>query len=230
MGFETIGVAAGEMCEPKRAVPLAILLTMCVVSLLYVCMTAVAFGTLPDIAGHPNPLAAASTTFMGPAGGTIIAAGIAASVAGSNATSAFVAPRRLYAMAERGHAPALLTRVHPATGAPRNAIIVAWALSVSLSLSGTFEELISLSVMARLVQYIATCTAVLVFRRRDTMRHHGFQVPFGAVIPVAAICLSLWLLYESNPRQLLIGALALLAGAPVYFASGLGRRRVGALV
>ncbi len=216
-GFETLVVPAGEMANPQRNVPKALFIVMAIVTTVYMGVFSVAVGTFDGIAGHANPVAAASANFLGPIGGTLIAAGICLSVFGTNSGSALVNPRRFYAMAERGDLPAFLARVHPETGAPRAAIGTTWLLACALSLSGTFAELAVLGVMARFAQYIPTCIAVLVFRSRDTEVPEGFRIPGGPVIPLVTVALCVLLLAYSDPTRLLKGGIALLVGIPLYF-------------
>lgn len=216
-GFETLVVPAGEMANPQRNVPKALFIVMAIVTTVYIGVFSVAVGTLDGIAGHANPVAAASANFLGPVGGILIAAGICLSVFGTNSGSALVNPRRFYAMAERGDLPSFLARVDPETGAPKAAIGATWLLACALSLSGTFEDLLVLGVMARFAQYIPTCVAVLVFRNRDTEPHDGFRVPGGPVIPLLTVALCVLLLANANPDKLEKGAIALLVGIPLYF-------------
>lgn len=221
VGFESSVVPAGEMKNPQRAVPLALVSVMALVCLAYAAVFVVATGTLPAVAGHANPVAAASARFMGPLGGTLIAAGIVVSVFGINTGAALVSPRKVFAMAERGDLPASLARVHQGTGTPRVAIVVTFAIAALLSLSGTFKELAILGVVARFVQYIPTCLAVIVLRRRHG-RPEGFGLPLGPLVPVLAVGLCLWLIVNTEPMKLLWGGCALLLGLPFYF---LARRR-----
>ena len=103
------------------------------------------------------------------------------------------------------------------SGAPRNAILVTWLLAVLLCLSGSFAELAVLGVVARFLQYIPTCLAVLVFRRRGVQERKGFRVPFGPLIPITSVVLCVWLLSETAPKRLMMGGIALLIGIPLYF-------------
>lgn len=218
-GFETLVVPAGEMANPQKNVPRALFIVMAVVTLVYMGIFGVAVGTFGGIAGHANPVAAASSAFMGPMGGTVIAVGICLSVFGTNSGSALVNPRRFFALSERGDLPPVLSRADPKTGAPRPAIGLTWLLACGLSLSGTFVELAVLGVVARFAQYIPTCLALLVFRKRDTERPPGFRVPGGPVIPVVTILLCVALLLNTDPSRLIKGGIALLVGVPLYFLS-----------
>ena len=227
-GFETLVVPAGEMANPQRNVPKALFIVMAIVTTVYMGVFGVAVATFDGIAGHDNPVAAASAAFLGPVGGTLIAAGICLSVFGTNSGSALVNPRRFFAMAERGDLPAFLARVDPETGAPRAAIATTWALACALSLSGTFAELAVLGVLARFAQYIPTCIAVLVFRRRDETPHDGFRIPGGPVIPLLTVALCVLLLANTDPTRLLKGGIALVVGVPLYFLARRNRARAAA--
>jgi amino acid transporter len=219
VGFETLVVPAGEMKDPQKSVPVALGLVMLIVSVTYVAVLGVSFGTLPTIAGHANPVAAASSGFMGAAGGALIAAGIAISVFGTNAGAALVSPRRFYAMAERGDLPRWFAKVDPRSGSPIRSIVLTWALAAVLALTGSFKELAVLGVMARFCQYIPTCLAVLVLRRKDPEGGAGFRLPLGPVIPLVTVAICVWLLVNANPDRLVKGAIALGLGVPFYFLS-----------
>ena len=218
VGFETLVVPAGEMQNPKKSVPLAMLLVMTIVSVVYISVLSVAVGTFEDLAGHPNPIAAASAQIMGPWGGTLVAVGVCISVFGTNAGAALVSPRRFYALAEQGDLPKILATTDPKTGAPVPAILLTLVLAAALTLTGTFKELAILSVVARFMQYIPTCLAALVFRAQDSSdaEPSGFRLPGGALFPVGTVFLCLWLLAVSDPHRLLMGGTALLIGAVVY--------------
>jgi APA family basic amino acid/polyamine antiporter len=216
VGFETLVVPAGEMDNPKRAVPRALLWVMGIVMTIYCSVFVVAIGTFEGLAGHPNPVAAASQGFLGPVGGTIVAVGIVFSVFGTNSGSALVSPRRFFALAERGDLPAKLAWTHPKTGAPIPAILLTWLLASGLTLTGSFKELAVLSVVARFVQYLPTCLAVLVLRWRESEPSDGFRLPLGPVIPLLTLSLCTWLLINTDPNRLLKGGIALLVGVPLY--------------
>lgn len=223
VGFESSVVPAGEMRNPQRAVPIALMTVMALVCVTYLAVFVVTIGTFPDVAGHGNPVAAASERFMGSTGGLLIAVGIVISVFGINAGAALVSPRKIYALAERGDLPSVVSRVDPRTGTPRVAIAVTFAIAAVLSLTGSVRDLAILGVVARFVQYIPTCLAVIVLRRRDGAdRPKSFRVPFGPVIPLLAVVLCLWLLWNTESSKLIWGGVALVAGIPFYF---LGRRR-----
>lgn len=226
VGFETLVVPAGEMANPQRAVPLALMIVMALVSVVYLAVLAISIGTLPEIAGHANPVAAAASNVLGPAGGTLVAVGICFSVFGTNSGAALVSPRRFYAMAERGDLPKILARVNPKTGVPVPAVITTMLLSAVLAATGSFAELAALGVIARFLQYIPTCLAVIALRRRDgDTPHPGFRLPGGAVIPIITVVLCIVLMANTDPSRLLKGGIALAIGVPLFGLSRWVKRR-----
>lgn len=228
-GFETMVVPAGEMENPQRTVPLSLFIVLAVCTVVYMCVYAVATGTHTSLAGSENPVAEASANFLGPGGATLIGLGICLSVFGTNSGSALVNPRRFFALAERGDLPAFLAKVHPETGAPLAAIGLTWLATLVLTLSGSFQQLLVIGVLARFAQYIPTTLAVLVLRRRaDYDPDAGYQIPLGPVVPIITLALCAWLLLNTDPKKLAFGGLALLLGVPFYFLARRRRAQLGA--
>jgi amino acid transporter len=217
VGFEVLVVPAAEMRNPGRSIPLALACVIVVATTVYVAVWAVCTGTLDTLAGSKNPVTDASTTFLGAFGGNMIALGVFLSVFGINAGSALVSPRCLYALAQAGHLPKLLGWVHPARGTPGVAILVTGVLSFGLALSGTFEELAVISIVGRFAQYIPTCLALPVLRRRENVEKAAFRVPFGTVIAAGSVVLCVWLLTASDPAKIVWGSVAMASGLLIYW-------------
>ena len=216
VGFENLVVPAGDMAAPERSLPFGIVAVLATVTALYTAAQIVVTGTLGAAAGAAGTeaVARAAERAMGSAGGAAIAVGIVISIFGVNAASSLILPRRVSALAERGDLPAALARPHPRFGTPGLAVIVVHAAVAAVALSGTFAQLAVLAVVGRLIQYVPTCLAVLVLRRRE--ERPGFRLPGGPAIPVLALALSTALLLQATPFQLAAGAVAAVAGLVVY--------------
>lgn len=234
VGFEALVVPAGEMENPRRSVPIALIGVLAIVTLIYVGVLAVATGTLPDLAGQSYPVLASAEAFMGSTGAMIVGGGIIISMVGVNSAQALVGPRRLYSLAEQGHMPRALAKISP-RGTPDNALLVLFVISGALAVSGSFKTLALVSVVARFAQYIMTCLAVIVLRYRNRKQHGGkevdtgFKLPFGVAIPVAALILCAWLLIESarsDAKPIIAGGIVLAAATPVYLWIYFRRKRV----
>lgn len=216
-GFESIAVAAEDMDNPEKDLPKATLVVMFVVSLFYTMILIVSIGTLgTELSSSSEPIAAAASKFLGPIGSAIITAGTLVSIGGINIAASFVTPRCGVALAEDGILPRVIAK-NGRFGTPTLAIIITVVLAIAIALSGSFVKLAAISVISRFVQYLPTCLAIPVLRKKRPDLHRTFKVPFGPVIPIFAIVVSCWLVYNSELEKILIGLGGLLVGVPVYF-------------
>jgi len=214
-GFENTAAAAGEFKNPRRDIPFALLIQVAIVTLLYVAVQWVALGTVPDLGSSQTPLADGARIFLGAWGGWLLTVGAVVSILGTNLNSVIAGPRYLYAMASDGYGPRFLASVHPRFRTPAAAVLFQGAVVLPLALSGTFEGLATLSVIARLIAYVATTTAVPVLRKRRS-KSRAFRLPGGIAIPVAATIISLSLLASASWMNLLAGTVALAVGGLLY--------------
>ncbi|MBO0857098.1 MAG: amino acid permease [Chloracidobacterium sp.] len=226
-GFEMAIIPAGEMRDPQRNVPFAILISLIVVAVVYILVQVVCVGTLPELAVSKRPLADASERFLGAIGAIVITAGVVISIIGNLIVGILAAARVLFAMAEAGELPSVLAATHARFRTPHLAIIATAAVMLALTLSGKFISSLTVSVIARLVAYIATCAALIVLRRRDEreMRFKAqFKTPAGAVVSVGGLGLSAWLLAQISGGEARNTAVAAAAGLLIYVVYKLGRR------
>jgi len=218
-GYEVIPVPAGESRDPRRAVPFALITTIAVVATVLALAQIVALGTLPGLPASKTPLADASLLFMGAAGAAVITLGAVLSTLGNNMGQALSGSRSLFALAEQGDLPAVFGRVSPRFATPVVAIIFTAAVSLVLATSGSFVTMAQASAVSRLVVYVATCASALRLRSRafdGKIPAATIRVPLGPVIPLAAIGISLTILFGATGPQLRAGAYALLAGAVLF--------------
>ncbi len=216
-GFEYLAVPAGEMKRPGRDIPLAFFIAILGTTLIYVLVQTVATGTLPGLAQSEKPLADAAASFLGPTGGILIAIGALLAIAGVNSGIALTGPRNLFALSADGLLPNLFSKIHPQYHTPYIAICVNTFLALILSLTGTFENLIFSSVLVSILQYIPTCLAVIVLRRKRTVISRGYIVPGGYIIPSLALLTCFWILLQVKLIVIVatLGAIAL--SLPIYF-------------
>ena len=215
-GFENASVPTEEVKNPTRNLPIALIASIAVTTLLYIAIQVVALGTLPGLAGDATPLASAARMFLGPAGAAIITAGAVLSTTGSNSAVILVGPRILYALAEGGQLPSALARVHSRYRTPHVAVIVFALAAWVIALYGNFAQLVMVSAIARLFFSATTCLAVPVLRRKMPDAKRRFKVPGGILIPGLAALISIWLLTGINQAQAIAGVAALLVGAALY--------------
>ena len=211
VGFETLPVPAGESLDPRRDMPRALILSMSIITSIYLLVWLVCATTLPTLAGSETPVSDAAAQFMGPVGLTVVNLGILLSVFGVNSATALITPRYLYALAERKTIPSVFGWLHANRRTPVVAILVTYTAAWLLAMTGTFVELAVLSVLARFGEYIPTCLALPRLRKlRPDDR--GFRLPMGTPVSLLAVGVCVWLLTQAEPRQLVTGAVALGVG------------------
>lgn len=215
-GFEMAVIPAGEIRDPQRTLPRALLLGMSVVVTVYILVQIVSIGTLPELAGSQRPLADAAGRFLGGWGAAMITIGVVISLAGNLNVILLAASRMVFAMGERGELPTQLAAIHPRFRTPAWAVIATSAVMLGLTLSGTFIYLLTLSTLARLVTYGVTCSALPVFRRRTTAPAAQYRLPAGEMIAAAAILLVIWLLSNSTLREARDTAIAAALGLVLF--------------
>jgi amino acid transporter len=215
-GFENAPASAAEYRRPERDVPLALLINLVIVTAVYVGVQWVTLGTLPGLGASTTPLADAAATFLGPFGGHLLTVGAAVSILGTVGATTLGGPRFLYALALDGYGPRFLAAVHPRFRTPANAILAQAAFALPLALTGEFERLAALSVMARLFTYFGTAAAVPRLRRRADLPPARFRVPGGAIVPVLACLLSAGLAASAGAANLIAAGAALVAGLVVF--------------
>jgi len=217
-GFESVAVPAGEVRDPQRNIPFALFATIGIVTLLYVSIQIVCIGTLPGLENSARPLTDASNRFLGPSGGYLISLAVLVSMAGNLTGQMLATPRVLFAMAEQRQLPGILAAVHSKFRTPYIAILFSACVVVGLAHSGTFIQLATISVMARLAMYAATCAALPILRRKSNVLAASFNLPGGSVIAVVSVGLCLWMLSNSTGREAIMTSIAAGVGLLIYFA------------
>ena len=196
MGVEGALNVSGEVANPARTVPRAIFLALTLVAALYIGLQVVAQGVLgPGLSGAPAPLVAAATAVFGPWGTRLLFATTLLSVAGFLSADVLCSPRNLAALAERRQLPRALAAVHPRFKTPAIAIGVYALMCATVALSGSFRQLVIVSTAGTLVLYLMCCLGLLRLRARGVATAGPpFRAPGGALVPLAASALILWLL------------------------------------
>ncbi len=228
-GIEAALVPSGEVRNPARTVPRAILIAMVAVTALYASLQFVAQGVLgPALATSKSaPLAEAAGVALGGWARTLLLAGAVISMLGHAGAMILATPRTLFAFARDGFLPAALARVHPESRAPHVAILLQCAIVLVLAITSTFERLAILANLSILAVYGACCVATWELRRRD-VRADGtpFRVPAPTVVIVLALVLIGWMLTSVTAAEWTAFAAALALGAVIFvFRRGAPRRQ-----
>ena len=221
LGIETALNVSGEVKNPARTVPRAILTAIVLVTILYMAIQIVAQGVLGSaLAEHAKaPLAETARRVLGSGGQTLILIGTAISTFGYVAGDVLASPRGLYALGRDRLLPSFIGAVHEKYRTPWVAILIHSALSAGFAVTGSFEGLIILATLASLIVYLICCAATIQLQRKDLRVAEDvapFRVPGGPVIPVIACLIVIWLM-TSSTRQEFIAMAAMLVVETIIF-------------
>jgi APA family basic amino acid/polyamine antiporter len=214
-GFEMAVIPAGEVRDPQKHLPRALLIAIAVVALSYILIQIVCVGTLPELAQSEKPLADAATRFLGTAGGAIISAGAIISITGNLNIVLLSGSRVPFAMAEQNQLPSFVAKVHRRFFTPHIAIVCTAVLMLVLTLKQSFVQALTISAIARLLTYVATCASLPVLRRTNAPPAL-FRLRGGTAISILALLLAVWLLAHSTLGEAITAAIAAVVGLLVY--------------
>ena len=221
-GWNAAAYLAGEISDPSRAVPRALLSGTAVVAALYVALNATYFYALP-VARLAGVLAIGETTadaLFGPGAARLVAATIALAILSSASAMVLAGPRVYYAMARDRLAPRLLAAIGASSGAPARAIIVqsAWT-SILILFFHTFESVVIYTGFVVTLFSAAGVGAVIVLRTTRPEMPRPFAMPGYPWLAVLYLATSAWIAIYTvtgRPREAIIGLATVAAGAPVY--------------
>ena len=218
--------ASGEVRNPVRTIPRAMIGAAATLVMLYVALQIVSQGVLgQELAQQGStPLASVARRLLGPAGGELLLACTAVAVFGSIAADMVNTPRAFFALASDGLLPPRLAAVHPRFHTPHVAIVVYAALVLAFTISGAFRPLAVLATISQLLVYLALCVSVLRMRRAGARESGAFRTPGGPVVPVVGAASILWLLSHSTGTEV-AAVTALLAASAGYYIVRTGSRR-----
>ncbi|HEX7937676.1 MAG TPA: APC family permease [Gemmatimonadaceae bacterium] len=232
-GIESALVPSGEVSDPARTVPRAVLIALGVVTVVYILIHLAAQGVLGSrLPGNNAPLSDLATAVMGPAGGVIVGVAIVLSTFGYLSGMTLAIPRALFAFARDGVLPAALARVHPVFHTPRIAIITQTVLAVVLAVSSEWEKLVVLANISVLIVYFGCALAAWQLRRtgvHDEGAPGAAKIPGSAIAAPMALVVIIVLLTSVKKEEWLASAATIFVGVLFYAASPAGwLRRSGA--
>jgi amino acid transporter len=211
-GFEAALIPTGELKNPSRDIPRAILICLPLVAIGYFLVQTVVVRMLPNSAHTDHPLSAAAYVFGGSTMASIVSVGALLASFGSLAANMIANPRLTFAFAEQADFPRWFGAIHRRYQTPHVSIIAFAILLWALALMGTFRWNASLSAVSRLFTYGITCVALPTLRKKMTGAE-GFRLPGGMVFAVLGILFALVLVGRMGRAELI--ALAITASLSI---------------
>ncbi|WP_028927614.1 amino acid permease [Pseudonocardia acaciae] len=229
VGLDNVATAGEEVKNPRRTMPVAIMIALGVVTLVYVAvaLVAVAAQDRARFEGQEAGLAAILQDIVGSTWpGTVLAAGAIISIVSVTLTALYSQTRILFAMSRDGLLPAVFHRVNPRTVTPvRNTVIVATGVAVLAGLL-PIEFLAEMTSIGTLVAFIVVSVGVIVLRRTAPDLPRGFRVPGYPVTPVLSVVGCVVLITSLRPVTILACALWTAAALVWYLLWGIRHSRL----
>jgi APA family basic amino acid/polyamine antiporter len=221
-GWSDVSQLAGEVLDPQRSMPLALIGGVFIVAALYMLLQCAVQYILPAavIASSGSPTADALRLIAGAAGAALVTIGMAVSICATFVGSSLSGARVPFAAARDRLFPRSLAAIHPRFHTPSASLILQAVLSSLLLLAiGKFQALFSLAIVSEWLFYALTASTVFVFRRREPNRPRPYSVNGYPITPALFILAALMIIvfsFVTEPRNSIAGAAVILLGVPLY--------------
>lgn len=221
-GWINVGAIAGEMEDPGKDLPKAIVGGLSLVMVVYLTINIAYLWVVPasELANVTSPASLVATKIFGPIGGKLISIGILISVFGTLNGYLLTGPRVSYALSTGGLIPGskMLSKVNKGSS-PYNAIWLVAIISSIYALTGQFNLLSDLTVFAVWVFYVLTFIGVIILRKSKPDLTRPYKVPLYPIIPVIAILGGAFVVINqlfTSPIISLSGIIITIIGLPIY--------------
>lgn len=223
-GWVGVGNMAGEMRNPGKDLPKAIILGLLTTIVVYIAINIALINVMPlnDIIASPQVTSDAAIILFGNIGASIIAVGIIISIFGALNGYILTGVRVPFAMAQEGMLPfsAVLGKIDPRFETPTNAYIFQGLLASLYVLSGSFEMLTNLAMFMVWLFFVMTVAGIFILRKRAGNKERVYSVPLYPFVPLVGILGALYVIVSTVITHLsssLMGILITLAGLPIYY-------------
>ncbi len=224
-GWMNVGFMAGEMKNPSKTLPKAIITGIAAVMIAYLSVNVALLHVLPAskiVELGPNAAHTAASILFGDIGGKLIAIGILISIFGCLNGKIMTFPRISFAMAEDRLFPGAkwLSKVHPKFQTPLYASLFETVLAILFMLVGNPDRLSDIAIFVVFLFYGLAFYAVFLIRKKEDGRQNSlYKVPLYPLTPIVAIVGTLYIVGSTlvdKPIDSFLSILVALAGVPLY--------------
>jgi APA family basic amino acid/polyamine antiporter len=226
-GWSSVGYLGGEIKNVNRNLPLALVMGVSFIILVYVSINFTYLYILPideiiDVQKSQNTIAAIAVVkhFLGNGGGLMISILILFTTFGSTNSTILPPPRLYYSMAKEGMFFKSAANIHPVYNTPSSGLWIQAFWSSVLVLSGSFDQLTDMLIFASFIFYGATTVGVFILRAKMRDVPRPYKAWGYPVVPAVFVlfCIALIIItFTSRPREAFIGLALILSGLPFYY-------------
>ncbi len=215
-GFEAVLVNTGEIKDPRKNIPFALILSLSFVAIFYCFIQFVSIGTLPGLVASDKPITDAARIFMGSAGAALITLGAVVSIGGTLNAVMLIGSRLPYAISQEKQFPKLFSFLHPQNRTPVYSLFIFTAVSITASLTGSFIYAVSISVISKVLIFLLVCAAMIKLRQNPDEKVDFFKLRYGMLSAILGIIASLGLLLSSELADFMDVFITVIIGLLLY--------------
>jgi APA family basic amino acid/polyamine antiporter len=226
-GWNDLNMVSGEIRNPERSIPLALIAGVAIVAVLYIGVNGAVQYVMPAaaVAASPVPASAATQIAIGHLGALLVSAGMALSMFVTLNGTIMSGGRIPFAVSRDGYFFKALAGVHPRFHTPALALTVQGVMAIALQLGGgSFRDFLELAIFSEWLFYMIAASTVFVFRHREPDAVRPYRTWGYPVVPalfVVAAAVLLYFTFMDKLHHSLVGTivmtLVMLAGVPVFW-------------
>jgi len=221
IGFDAISTAAEECRKPGRDMPIGIIGSLAICTLIYVVVAAVLTGMMPwDKLGVADPLAAALAYVGSDAAAGLVAFGAVISMTAVLLVFQYGQPRIFFSMSRDGLLPPYFKEIHPKYKTPHKTTIWTGVVVATISAVANINEIVELTNIGTLFAFVLVCAGIIILRYKDPHRPRAFKTPLVPLVPLLGIASCIYLMAGLPFVTWIRFGLWLLAGLLLYFVYG----------
>jgi APA family basic amino acid/polyamine antiporter len=221
LGFEDIDRVSEETKNPRRTIPLALLISIAITTVLYMGVSIAAVSIMPwqQLAASPAPLADAAASVL-PGSGTFISLIALCAIASTVLVLLISGSRLIYGMSSEGSLPRPLKIIHPVRRTPWIAVLLIGGAAAALTLVGKIQLVAEMTDLGAFMVFVVVNLAVITLRYTRPSECRPFKVPFSIgrfpILPALGVAFCVYMLSQFSVLLMLFAGVVLVAGAIAY--------------
>jgi len=223
IGFEDLANVSEETRNPKRTIPIAMLLSLAISTVLYILVSISAVSVLgwQQLSQSTAPIASVAQKAFGPDAFTLLALIALCSTANTVLIALISVSRRIFGMSEEKCLPAFLRRIHSRTGTPYAAVVLTMVFAMAFALMGDIKSVASLSNLGIFLIFFAVNCCVIALRYAKPNAKRTFKTPLSIgrfpILPLFGAITCLAMLLQFPPVLMGFALIAFAISLPIYY-------------
>ncbi|MCD2256113.1 APC family permease [Agrilactobacillus fermenti] len=227
LGFDAVSASAPEVKDPQKNLPIGIIGTLIIATILYMAVSTVLTGMLPySKLNVADPVTFALQFFQRNGVAGVISVGAMAGMFTMMVTMIYSSSRLVYAIGRDGLLPKFLGKINDENHLPNHSLVT---VTIIISIMGGFINLGQLAELVNIGTLIAfsfVSIGIIPLRRRKDIKNDGFKVPLYPVLPIISLLLCLYLMTHLRLETWVASLIWFVIGAVIYFAYGMNHSNV----